>query len=170
MPACEGVVEHASGHAAGLHQRIRDGGRVLSGPPYETAARVGAAGGGKRAVEHAADDGDVVVAAGSYGHETAVGAVAALAAVDVDRTTAACEGQRTVRRGHEARGPHIVGVDGTSDLQVCDGGVLHVAERGAAVLSEGFERRAFRDGQRVAVAVECTLERIELVVTLMSAV
>ena len=160
MPAGEGVVEHAFVHAAGLHQRVLDGGSVPYRPSHKSSA-VGCAGsGGKGAVKHAAVNKDIVATSTQCSHESAVGAVAVDAAVDGYRTAAARDGQCTMRLAYEACGLLRAGVDGTSDMQFFNRGVLDVAERGAVVFIENILGRTFRKGQRVAAAVERALERV----------
>ena len=136
VPAGEGVSQHACGHAAGLHQRVLDGGLVVDPPSDEAAAVFSAIGGGKGAVEHAAVDGDVVAASAQCADQSAVRAVTLDAAVDVDRTDAAREGQRAVRLAHDAGSLLRAGVDGTIDVQVLDRSILHVEERSAVFLGE----------------------------------
>ena len=94
-----------------------------------------------------------------------MGAVAADAAVDSDRTDAVYDSQITVRLAHDASGLLCAGVDGAVDVQVLHRGVLHVAEGGTVFLRERTLGSAFVEGQRLAVAVEGTLERVRIVRT-----
>ena len=157
--AGEGVGKHSGAHAGGNHERVLDDGAVIYGPADEAAAVVGAGSGGKGAVEHAAFDVDVVLAAAQRADESAVGAVAADAAVDADGAAAVIEFQRAERLAHDAGGLLRAGVDGAVDVQVRDDGVLDVAERGAVFPGERLCVGALREGQRMAVAVEDALER-----------
>ena len=65
-----------------------------------------------------------------------------------------------MRLAHETGSLLRAGIDGASDVQVLNHGVLDVAERGAVFLGEWLCGRAFGEGQRLAVAVEGALERV----------
>ena len=165
VPAGEGVVQHTWGHAGGFHERVFDDGLVIHGPSDEATAADGAVGGGKGAVEDASIDSDVVVLSAKCGHESTVGAVALLAAVDGHRRAAILDGQCTVRLAHQSGTLHGAGVYLASHMQILDGGILHVAERGTVVLGKRRGCQAFREGQRVLVAVEGALKRVSIACT-----
>ena len=155
MPAGEGVVQHACVHAAGLHQRVLNGGGVPYGPSDESATVRSAISGSKGAVEDAIVDGDSVARSAQRTDQSAVGAVAADATRNSDGTATAREGQRSVRLSHDAAGKLCAGGDGAGDMQVFNHGVLDVAEWSRPCL-----RCVIADGERLAVAVKRALERV----------
>ena len=158
IPAGEGVGEHACVHAAGLHQRVGDGGGVSYGPTDEATAIIGAGSGGKGAVEHTAIDNDGVTTSGNSCHNSAMGAVAAHAAVDAHRTATARDVQRARRFTHDAACKFGAGGDGAIDVEVLDNGIS-----GESEWCGTFCRCVIVDSQRVAVAQEGALERVGLV-------
>ena len=78
-----------------------------------------------------------------------MGAVANYATLDDDATLAVLDGDAAVLLGDDACGILVRGLDGTSNVQVLDGGVLHILE-GRSIFSAG----GVVEGQRLLVAVE----------------
>ena len=131
--------------------------------PAHEAATFGGASGGKHTTRvHTA--GEVHIALRVSG-KAAVGAVAAVGAdtaMDDGADVAVGDVRRAVGTGHDSGGKLLAGVDVARHVQVADGGILRVAERGAVVLVEGRIGAALREGQRVAAAQERALERVGL--------
>ena len=155
MPAGEGVVEHASIHTDRRHERVADRGLVVHRPSNESATVAGAVCGGKGSVEDAAFYDDLIVGAAKFAHKAPVGPVAALAAVDVDRTEAVGEPQRAMRFGHQAAGKLCAGGDGTGHGEILDDRILDMAERSGVVFCS-----IHVECQRVPFSVESALERV----------
>ena len=78
-----------------------------------------------------------------------MGAVAARATLDDYAALAVLDGDAAVLLGDDACGVLVRGLDGASDMQVLDGGVLHILE-GRGILSAS----GVVEGQRLLVAVE----------------
>ena len=90
---------------------------------------------------------------GAVARDAAVNEGAHLTAGDVRRSIAAC---------NESGSILLRGVDVTRHLEVTDGGILDIAERGTILFTEGTLSRAFCEGQRFIVTQESALEGVGL--------
>ena len=122
--------------------------RLAVVPGHEAATVIGVLGGQQASGIDAAREAYVAF---RQGHEAAVCAVAADAAMDGGGYVAVGERCLAVRPCHKSGSEPLGGVDVARHPQVPDDGILDVAERGAVFLVEGTLCRAFCEGQRFIV-------------------
>ena len=158
----------------GSIERIGDGDGLAVIPAHEATTVIGAFGGEQAASVGTARD---IQRTSRHGHETAVGTVQTTittkkhtfitrivrAAMDDCANLATLNICSAIAVANKTTGKLPGCIDVARYLEVAEGGILDIAEGGAAVLAEMRGGRAFREGQRVnTVAEEGALERVGL--------